>query len=320
MKFTQKNVANIFKKIQSLCSDTKSQRFCLEVKQKQYELIHNIIVEEDVWIAFFLPSELNLLKENKKKIIDCVGNNVYQLKYKVLNLINNQEKLKKISSSNNPLDKNNKIVLVMLLEIIIHLKQNTFSKEFIQENRQIWISLGDQFGLWKMRYILEDSIFLMLQPQEYYLIESLLIKELKIHQDLFKEIIEILKYYFSKAKLKKFEISYRKKNIFGIYQKIQNKGKNINHITDFFGFRVKVNTIDEYYQVLEILHYLWPPYPKRIKDYIKNPKSNQYQSLHTTLSCLNKQPVEFQIRTYQMDHIAKFGPASHALYKQKRTR
>ncbi len=77
-----------------------------------------------------------------------------------------------------------------------------------------------------------------------------------------------------------------------------------------------MSTPGECYKALEVLHRLWPHVPERLKDYIKSPKANGYQSIHTVLSCLQKKPIEFQIRTHEMDVVAASGPANHAEYKK----
>ena len=97
---------------------------------------------------------------------------------------------------------------------------------------------------------------------------------------------------------------------------MRRKQKNINHITDFFAFRILVKESEDCYKTLEAVHKLWPYYQDRVKDYIKQPKPNGYQSLHTTLLCLDSNVVEFQIRTHEMDYIAKYGAANHTLYKR----
>ncbi len=98
---------------------------------------------------------------------------------------------------------------------------------------------------------------------------------------------------------------------------MKRKGKNFDQITDVFGYRVITKSIPDCYKVKKILHTLWEAFPEHHVDFIMKPKPNGYQSLHTTVKCVGGVAVEFQIRTRKMDWVAKYGPASHLLYKHQ---
>ena len=318
MEANYKEILKLISKLKKCCCGVGLEEGFFDKQKLQSSYLKELILTEESWISFFLPSNLEVLKKNKAEYIKCVGSEVYTTKKKALELLEDQKKLHKVSKIVNPLAKVNGIVVVMLLEIIYALKHNLLKENFVEKNKAVWVETANHFGLWKLRYLLEDTLFYKADQKDYDLIKSLIQKEEKIQKSFFQEIISILEYHLEKNEILDVEIIYRKKNTFGIYQKIQAKGKNINNVTDFFGFRVIVNTMEQCYQVQDILHYLWPYFKDRYKDYIKNPKENQYQSIHTTLSCLNGQFVEFQIRTKDMDRVAKFGPASHVLYKKQK--
>jgi GTP pyrophosphokinase len=189
---------------------------------------------------------------------------------------------------------------------------------FPQERYYEWLEVADHFGLWKLRYLLEDAIFRTFDPENFSLFESVVQKKMRMDQNLVLAIRDIVGSAFKRAGLMSFTLTNRKKNIYGVYKKIALKKMNINEIFDVHGFRILVSNTKKCYQALEILHRLWPNVPERYKDYIEKPKANGYQSIHTVLSCLEKKPIEFQIRTREMDLVAASGPANHAEYKKAR--
>lgn len=204
-----------------------------------------------------------------------------------------------------------------LEHVLLQLQTQHPSTALLKAVKEKWVPLADRLGMWKLRYQLEDRWLALTHPKEHELLLTLLSKAEKIHAELFKDIKNILTHRLKAAGLKNFEILSRHKNLFGVYEKMKRKMLNINHITDLFAMRILVNTNAECYQALHVLHGLWRPYRDEIKDYIQHPKPNGYQSLHTILPSLGRQTVEFQIRTREMDHIAKYGKAAHAAYKKK---
>ena len=120
------------------------------------------------------------------------------------------------------------------------------------------------------------------------------------------------------------EVQGRYKRFYSIFQKLEKVENNFDRIQDLIGFRVLVNGIDECYAALSFIHENWTPIKNRFKDYISNPKSNGYQSLHTTVTDSQNgplrylRPIEIQIRTHKMHRMAEYGVAAHWLYKEKR--
>jgi GTP diphosphokinase / guanosine-3',5'-bis(diphosphate) 3'-diphosphatase len=185
----------------------------------------------------------------------------------------------------------------------------------VKANRSRWITVADLCGRWRLRYVLEDVIFAFLEPKEYSLITSVIKKRGKEHLHLLEDAIAIVRYQCEIHGHKDIEIYARRKNVYGVYVKMRGDKKTISQVRDIFGVRVLVKTTAECYEVLHIIQNLWPSYPEHFKDLIHHPKPNGYQSLHLTVSCLQQQDIEFQIRTFKMHEIAQFGIANHASYK-----
>lgn len=239
-----------------------------------------------------------------------------QLDEKVKKLLNNEKELFKIKQITDPRHSLNPVIGLAINKILKYVKKSSPSQNLLIQVKNYWIPICDNFGMWRIRYQLEDRLFELNDKKTYKLVCSLVKRKQKVHKILFQSIVEIVSNQLHKAGIKDFEIKFRQKNIFGIYKKMKLKHKNINFMTDWFGIRVIVDTLPNCYKVIDILHYLWPPYRDSFIDYIKKPKPNGYQSLHTTLHCLDRQTVEFQIRTKKMDEIANYGSASHAIYKR----
>ncbi len=320
MSLIKLNTTLISKKIdqlKSILSNEKEEINCIKIKKKEFKYLKKYAPFYNIWIALFLPSKLDILTKYKKDIIKKIDKNIFKLKVDTLKINYDEDEVKELQDNINPFDSLNENYYLMILENIIKLRNEKIPKSLIIKRKNFCIAIANRFGLWKLRYLLEDTIFFILKPKTYRMIESFLLESEKIHRKLFKNIINVIEYHFKKINLKYFEIKYRKKNIYGVYEKMEMKHDSINKINDIFGIRIIVKTVSDCYKVLKLLHLLWPHYENRLKDYIKNPKPNQYQSLHTTLFCIEKKPVEFQIRTIDMHYVDKFGSARYDLYKEK---
>jgi GTP pyrophosphokinase len=184
------------------------------------------------------------------------------------------------------------------------------------ETLEIYAPLANRLGMWKVKGQLEDASFPYAFPKEYKQVVALrkskgkeLIKKLeKVYRDLSQEL--------AKQGISNFEIDYRIKYLYSLYQKLKRYNMDINEIYDLSALRVIVQTIPECYQALGIIHNFWRPVPNRWKDYIAHPKPNGYRSLHTAVFTGDGQIVEIQIRTVDMQHEAEYGIASHLIYDE----
>ena len=187
-------------------------------------------------------------------------------------------------------------------------------KRIAKETMEIYAPLADRMGINSIRDELEDLSFSILNNQARNLIIERLrfIKENRI--DNFKmiseELISVLQEKGITATL-----AGREKKPFSIWRKIQNKKISLEHLTDIIGFRVIVNSVEDCYKTLGILHSIYSAIPFKFKDYISTPKINKYQSIHTAIIGPKKQRIEIQIRTHQMHDFAERGIASHWKYK-----
>lgn len=201
-----------------------------------------------------------------------------------------------------------------LLEILIGLETKT--PPFRRTTYERWLAIADHFGLWRLRYAIEDATFRAFDPENYALFESVIARQMRLDAGFVSNVRAILEHAFSKAEIRSCAIENRTKNVYGAFRKIALKGKNVNDLYDIHGFRILCEKQDDCYKALEVLHALWPHFRERKKDYIRHPKPNGYQSVHTVVSCLGRKPTEFQIRTREMDIVASVGAANHAGYKR----
>lgn len=185
------------------------------------------------------------------------------------------------------------------------------------EAMDIYAPIADILGAWRLKWQLEDYAFKFLNLAEYKKIEKKFNVDEKKNREKYIEKTKLLLQKKAAEHNIKCRIDGRFKHFYSIYCKMQDKKKSFNEVYDVFALRVVVESIPDCYSMLGIIHALWKPKPRRIKDYISQPKANKYQSLHTTVFGLNKRMTEFQIRTYEMNEQAKYGVAAHWKYKNE---
>ena len=187
-----------------------------------------------------------------------------------------------------------------------------------RETLEIYAPLAHRLGIWELKWQLEDLAFRYLEPRKYDQLVNLVATRRTERENFIAKVIDILKREFDKVKLKA-EISGRPKHLYSIYQKMERytaQGKHFDDIYDLLALRVLVDTIPDCYNAVGIVHSLWHPLPGTFDDYIGNPRPNGYQALHTAVMCLETTPLEVQIRTRGMHHIAEYGVAAHWRYKE----
>ncbi|MEN9920169.1 MAG: hypothetical protein RL538_62 [Candidatus Parcubacteria bacterium] len=185
-----------------------------------------------------------------------------------------------------------------------------------RETLEIHVPVAHRLGMGKLRKELEDLAFPYVYPEEAKRVEALLKQRAGKSQELLERERKILQKRLVDSGLKGFNTFYRVKGLYSLYHKLKRKEWDINAVYDLLAMRVVVENMEDCYRVLGIVHELWRPLPKRVKDYIAFPKPNGYQSIHTTVTTQNGVIMEIQIRTKRMHQESEFGVASHILYKQ----
>lgn len=232
-------------------------------------------------------------KDNLSKLLIAIGQDVRVIIIKLADRLHNMQTLQHI-----PKDKQHKIAL---------------------ESLEVFAPMADRLGMGRVRMQLEEIAFSYLEPKEYNRLKKLMKDRLgKSHRKLAavqKEVEQTLK-----AEGIKHELNGRIKSIYSLHKKLSKVNGNIDDIYDLIALRIVVESKEDCYRVIGLLHGLYQPMITRIKDYIAIPKPNGYQSLHTTVITPNEQIVEFQIRTYEMHEFAERGlAASFHYHEQKKT-
>ena len=183
------------------------------------------------------------------------------------------------------------------------------------ETLQIYAPLAHRLGIWQVKWQLEDLAFKHLHPDDYKNIVERVSKTRKERESELDEAIAIIKKRFEKEHIKA-EIHGRPKHLFGIYQKMLKQEVDYDEIYDLIAVRIIVDTVADCYHALGVVHDQWMPITERFADYIAKPKSNMYQSLHTKAMVRGGEPLEIQIRTWEMHRMAEYGIAAHWQYKE----
>ena len=188
-------------------------------------------------------------------------------------------------------------------------------KRIAKETLEIFAPLAHRLGIFNVKWELEDLSFRYLEPEKYYDLVDQMKQKRQVREDVVNDTMSQLTKALSEAHIKA-DIKGRPKHFYSIYKKMKKDNRDLSQIYDLLAVRVIVDSIPDCYAVLGIAHSLWKPLPYRFKDYISMPKSNMYQSLHTTAIGTMGQPVEIQIRTWEMHRVSEYGVAAHWRYKE----
>lgn len=200
------------------------------------------------------------------------------------------------------------------METLHHVPKEK-QERIARETLEIYVPVAHRLGMGKIRKELEDLAFPFVYPEDAKRVTELLNKRFGNAKEVLERERKSLQKRLAEVGLLNFQTSYRVKGLYSLYHKLKRKEWEIDTIYDVMAMRVVVNTVEDCYRTLGIIHELWRPLPQRVKDYIAFPKPNGYQSIHTTVTTPNGVILEIQIRTKQMHQEAEFGVASHVLYK-----
>jgi len=213
-----------------------------------------------------------------------------------------------------------RVILIKLADRLHNMRTLQFQKEskrkrIAQETLDIYVPLAARLGIYWIKNELGDISCKYLYPEEYSNIERLISKDKKESDKYIEKVKNFIKKKMDEDNLK-CKILGRYKNIFSIYQKMVKQNLPFEEVYDIIAFRIILDTVSDSYKALGLIHSLWKPVPKKIKDYIASPKPNMYQALHTTVIGPFGERIEIQIRTWDMDKVAKSGIAAHWSYKE----
>lgn len=186
------------------------------------------------------------------------------------------------------------------------------------ESLEIYSKIANRLNMGNMQSMLEDLSFKFLYPKEYTMVQKILQKEEAKNSFYIDKLIKKIGKILYENNIKNFKVYGRVKHIYSLYRKLQNKDFDLSQIFDIQAIRILVDSIEDCYKVLGVIHNNYKPLPGRIKDYIANPKPNGYQSIHTTVFADKNKIIEIQIRTYEMHELNEYGICSHAKYKDNK--
>lgn len=252
----------------------------------------------------------------------------------VANLVDGVTKLTQLSLKNDKIEmqaenlrkmflamaKDIRVILIKLADRLHNMRTLQYmkpekQKEKARETMDIYSPIAQRLGISKIKVELDDLSLKYLHPDVYYDLSEKLAFRKEQRQQFVDEIIKKFSQHLSVTGMK-YTINGRVKHLFSIYKKMVNQNKTLDQIYDVFAIRIIVESVTDCYLALGTAHEIYKPIPGRFKDYIAMPKTNMYQSLHTTLISDTGQPFEVQIRTYEMHKTAEFGIAAHWKYKE----
>lgn len=229
--------------------------------------------------------------ENIRKMIVSMGKDVRVVLVKLADRLHNMRTLNHM-----PYEKQNRIA---------------------QETLEIYCPLAGRIGISALKIELEDLCFRYSRPDKYYELVQL-IKKTEADTDRYiEEVKRNVSEVLAKSTIKNYKIYGRSKHLWSVYRKMTSRNLDYDQIYDVLAFRIIVSSVVECYEVLGYIHSIWKPIPGRFKDFIAMPKSNNYQSLHTTVIGPGGDRIEIQIRTEEMHLIAEKGIAAHWNYKER---
>ncbi|MCM1246648.1 MAG: bifunctional (p)ppGpp synthetase/guanosine-3',5'-bis(diphosphate) 3'-pyrophosphohydrolase [Roseburia sp.] len=277
-------------------------------------LLHDVV--EDT--KYTVEEITELFSEEIALLVDGVTK-LTQLSYSADKLDVQAENLRKMFLA---MAKDIRVIIIKLADRLHNMRTLQFmkpekQKEKARETMDIYAPIAHRLGISKVKVELDDLSLQYLEPDIYHELTDKF-NHMRVRKETFvKDIMAEVREHLEEAGIDA-TIDGRVKHLFSIYRKMVNQDKTLEQIYDLFAVRIIVDTEQQCYTALGIIHEMYKPIPGRFKDYIAMPKANHYQSLHTTLISPNGQPFEIQIRTYEMHKTAEYGIAAHWKYKESK--
>lgn len=276
-------------------------------------LLHDVLEDTET------PEE-ELKNEFGEEIVELVKGVTKLGKVKYKGVERNVENLRKFFVS---VAKDLRVLVIKLadrlhnIETLEHVRPDK-QKRIALETLEIYAPLANRLSMGRLKGRLEDGAFKYAYPKEYEEVKKLLLDKKDAKEKYLIEVRDKIIEKIKEAKIKKFRVDYRQKHLYSLWKKLQRYKMDIEKIYDIIALRIIVDSVVDCYHVLGLIHGEWTPVPNRIKDYIAAPKSNGYQSLHTTIFTGTGGIVEIQIRTSEMHEKAENGIAAHFTYKENK--
>ena len=213
-----------------------------------------------------------------------------------------------------------RVILIKLADRLHNMRTLKFHSpkkkaKIARETLDIYAPIAGRLGIYWIKKELEDASFMYIQPDEYAKIEQLVNRDKEEGEKYIETVKDLIKKKMDEHNLE-CEVLGRYKYFYSIYKKMLSQNLEFEEVYDIIAFRIILDTVPHCYEALGVIHSLWKPVAKKFKDYIGVPKPNMYQSLHTTVIGPYGERIEIQIRTWEMDRVAKSGIAAHWSYKE----
>ena len=289
-------------------------------------ILANMNMDHQTIVAAILHDVIEDTAYTKEDIRRCFDNEIADLVDGVTKLT----KIKFNSKAEAQAENFRKMLLAMTKDIrtiIIKLADRMHNMQTVQhldydrrrrisrETLEIFAPLARRVGMHSFSLRLENLGFSVLHPLRYRVLADAMKKVQGSHYDILESIKDDLKEALKKYDISLQMIEAREKHLYSVYRKMKIKRVSFSDITDFYAFRIIVDSIDDCYRTMGVVHSIYKPLPEKFKDYIALPKNNGYQSLHTIMFGPYGVPIEVQIRTPKMNSLANNGIASHWVYK-----
>lgn len=312
---------------------TETGESCLQLGLAMADILADLEVDQETLAASIMFESVHYAELSIDDVEEQMGGHIARLVKGVqkMSAISSLESLNQSSQNKHQLDNVRKmliamvddvrVVLIKLAERLHTLRTAARMPEAIQlqianEIMEIYAPLANRLGIGSIKWEMEDLAFRYIHPHEYKTIaKGLNLKRLDRDRYV-KLIVGELEKFLTDLNIKHFDVYGRSKHIHSIYKKMTRKNVSLDEIYDATAVRILVDTTDECYQVLSLVHGIWKQVPAEFDDYIANPKHNGYRSLHSAVIGPENRVFEVQIRTFEMHELAEMGVAAHWKYKE----